>query len=114
MHGPSITCDYFGAKTIKMDIGHRGSNHPVYDVISGKVEITSQNHGFVVDSASLLSNVEITHISLFDNSVEGIMMKDYPVFSVQYHPEEAPGTHDSHYLFKRFIDNIVLYKMKSA
>ncbi len=103
-----------GAKTVKMDVGHRGSNHPVYDLESEKIEITSQNHGFVVDSASLPSNVEITHISLFDNTVEGIMIKDYPVFSVQYHPEEAPGTHDSHYLFRRFIDNIVLYKMKSA
>ncbi|GFR14532.1 carbamoyl-phosphate synthase small chain [Trichonephila clavata] len=112
--GHQLLAITLGAKTIKMDIGHRGSNHPVYDVISGKVEITSQNHGFVVDSASLPSNVEITHISLFDNSVEGIMMKDYSVFSVQYHPEEAPGTHDSHYLFRRFIDNIVLYKMKSA
>ncbi|QTP61699.1 glutamine-hydrolyzing carbamoyl-phosphate synthase small subunit [Wolbachia endosymbiont of Wiebesia pumilae] len=112
--GHQLLAITLGAKTIKMDIGHRGSNHPVYDVISGKVEITSQNHGFVVDSASLPSNVEITHISLFDNSVEGIMMKDYLVFSVQYHPEEAPGTHDSHYLFRRFIGNIVLYKMKSA
>ncbi|MDR2832050.1 MAG: glutamine-hydrolyzing carbamoyl-phosphate synthase small subunit [Rickettsiales bacterium] len=112
--GHQLLAITLGAKTIKMDIGHRGSNHPVYDVSNGKVEITSQNHGFVVDPSSLPSNVAITHISLFDNSVEGIMMKNYPVFSVQYHPEEAPGTHDSHYLFKHFIDNIALYKMKSA
>ncbi|WP_395463319.1 glutamine-hydrolyzing carbamoyl-phosphate synthase small subunit [Wolbachia endosymbiont of Cantharis cryptica] len=112
--GHQLLAITLGAKTIKMNVGHRGSNHPVYNVNSGKVEITSQNHGFVVDSSSLPSNVEVTHISLFDNSVEGIMMKNYPVFSVQYHPEEAPGTHDSHYLFRHFINNIELYKMKSA
>jgi carbamoyl-phosphate synthase small subunit len=112
--GHQLLAITMGAKTVKMDNGHRGSNHPVYDVSSGRIEITSQNHGFVVDSASLPNNVEVTHVSLFDNSVEGIMVKDYSVFSVQYHPEEAPGTHDSHYLFGRFIDNIALYKMKFA
>ncbi|WP_341808634.1 glutamine-hydrolyzing carbamoyl-phosphate synthase small subunit [Wolbachia endosymbiont (group E) of Neria commutata] len=112
--GHQLLAITMGAKTIKMENGHRGSNHPVYDVNSKKVEITSQNHGFTVDSASLPSNVEVTHISLFDNSIEGIAMKDYPVFSVQYHPEEAPGTHDSHYLFRRFIDNIASYKIKSV
>ncbi|MGL9725619.1 MAG: glutamine-hydrolyzing carbamoyl-phosphate synthase small subunit [Wolbachia sp.] len=111
--GHQLLAITLGAKTIKMDVSHRGSNHPVYNIRSKKVEITSQNHGFVVDSASLPNNIEITHISLFDNSIEGIMMKDYLVFSVQYHPEEAPGTHDSHYLFRRFIDNILLYKVKS-
>ncbi|MDM8335022.1 glutamine-hydrolyzing carbamoyl-phosphate synthase small subunit [Wolbachia pipientis] len=112
--GHQLLAITLGAKTIKMHTGHRGSNHPVYNVSSGKVEITSQNHGFFVDSASLPSNVKITHISLFDNSIEGIMMKNYPVFSVQYHPEKAPGTHDSHYLFRHFINNIELYKKKSA
>ncbi|APR98012.1 glutamine-hydrolyzing carbamoyl-phosphate synthase small subunit [Wolbachia endosymbiont of Folsomia candida] len=112
--GHQLLAITMGAKTIKMENGHRGSNHPVYDVSSGKIEITSQNHGFTVDSDSLPSNIEVTHISLFDNSIEGVMMKDYPVFSVQYHPEEAPGTHDSHYLFRRFIDNIASYKMKSV
>ncbi|AAW71242.1 carbamoyl-phosphate synthase small subunit [Wolbachia endosymbiont of Brugia malayi] len=112
--GHQLLAITLGAKTIKMNVGHRGSNHPVYNVSSDKVEITSQNHGFVFDPSSLPNNVEVTHISMFDNSIEGIMAKDYPVFSVQYHPEEAPGTHDSHYLFRRFIDNIALYKVKSA
>ncbi|MGL9718329.1 MAG: glutamine-hydrolyzing carbamoyl-phosphate synthase small subunit [Wolbachia sp.] len=112
--GHQLLAITLGAKTVKMNVGHRGSNHPVYNISSEKIEVTSQNHGFVVDPASLPSNVEVTHISLFDNSIEGIMMKDHPVFSVQYHPEEAPGTHDSHYLFGHFISNIELYKIKSA
>lgn len=109
--GHQLLAITLGAKTVKMSSGHRGSNHPVYEISSGKVEITSQNHGFVVDSDSLPNNMEITHVSLFDSSIEGICVRDYPVFSVQYHPEEAPGTHDSHYLFERFIDNIKLYKV---
>ncbi|WFW29550.1 MAG: glutamine-hydrolyzing carbamoyl-phosphate synthase small subunit [Wolbachia endosymbiont of Menacanthus eurysternus] len=109
--GHQLLAITFGAKTFKMKVGHRGNNHPVYNINNRRIEITSQNHGFVVDPSSLPSEVEITHISLFDNSVEGIMVKNYPVFSVQYHPEEAPGTHDSHYLFRDFIKNIELYKM---
>lgn len=109
--GHQLLAITLGAKTVKMSSGHRGSNHPVYEISSKKVEITSQNHGFVVDSDSLPNNVKVTHISLFDGSIEGIAVKDHPIFSVQYHPEEAPGTHDSHYLFKRFIDNINLYKV---
>ncbi|MDD9331825.1 MAG: glutamine-hydrolyzing carbamoyl-phosphate synthase small subunit [Wolbachia sp.] len=112
--GHQLLAITLGGKTVKMCNGHRGSNHPVYEISSGKVEITSQNHGFVVDLTSLSSNIEVTHISLFDDSVEGIMIKGRPVFSVQYHPEGAPGTHDSHYLFRRFIDNITLYKTKFA
>ena len=112
--GHQLLAITLGARTIKMDTGHRGSNHPVYNKNTGKVEITSQNHGFVVDSRSLPSCIEVTHVSLFDNSIEGIMMRGRPVFSVQYHPEEAPGTHDSHYLFKRFIENIELCKAKSG
>ncbi|MBV0899228.1 MAG: glutamine-hydrolyzing carbamoyl-phosphate synthase small subunit [Wolbachia endosymbiont of Fragariocoptes setiger] len=99
-----------GAKTIRMDHGHRGSNHPVYEISTGRVEITSQNHGFVIDSSSLPDNVRVTHTSLFDGTIEGIIVKDHPIFSVQYHPEEAPGTSDSHYLFKRFISHIRLYR----
>lgn len=99
-----------GAKTIRMDHGHRGSNHPVYEINTGRVEITSQNHGFVIDSNSLPDNIRVTHTSLFDGTIEGIMVKDYPIFSVQYHPEEAPGTSDSHYLFKRFISYIRLHR----
>lgn len=95
-----------GAKTYKMDTGHRGANHPVKDLETGKVEITSQNHGFVVDEGSLPANVEVTHRSLFDKSVEGIKVKGQPVFSVQYHPEASPGPQDSHYLFDRFVELI--------
>jgi len=92
-----------GGKTAKMDRGHRGANHPVKDLETGKVEITSQNHGFVVVPESLPKNVTKTHVSLFDGSLEGLKLEDKPVFSVQYHPEASPGPRDSHYLFKRFI-----------
>lgn len=92
-----------GAQTKKMHQGHRGANHPVQDLRTGKVEITSQNHGFCVDAASMPKNAEITHTSLFDGSVEGLQMKDRPAFSVQYHPESSPGPHDSFYLFNEFI-----------
>ena len=93
-----------GGKTKKMAIGHRGANHPVKDLASGKVEITSQNHGFVVIPESLPTNAEVTHVSLFDGSNEGFKLTDRPVFSVQYHPEASPGPQDSHYLFERFVD----------
>lgn len=93
-----------GGKTVKMHQGHHGANHPVKDVTTGKVEITSMNHGFAVDKATLPKNVEQTHFSLFDDSNCGIALKDRPVFSVQYHPEASPGPRDSHYLFKRFAD----------
>ena len=92
------------AKTKKMKIGHRGANHPVKNLINDRVEITSQNHGFEVVKESLPKNVEMTHKSLFDNSVEGIKLKNKPVFSVQYHPESNPGPQDSHYLFNQFIN----------
>ena len=92
------------AKTKKMKLGHRGANHPVKNLINGKGEITSQNHGFEVVKESLPKNVEMTHKSLFDNSVEGIKLKNKPVFSVQYHPESNPGPQDSHYLFNQFIN----------
>ncbi|NBX52741.1 MAG: carbamoyl-phosphate synthase small subunit [Proteobacteria bacterium] len=95
-----------GAKTIKMQQGHRGANHPVQNLSTKKVEITSQNHGFCVDKSSLPNNVEITHISLFDESIEGIKLKDKPAFSVQYHPESSPGPSDSFYLFQEFVELI--------
>jgi carbamoyl-phosphate synthase small subunit len=93
-----------GGTTRKMHQGHHGANHPVKDVTTGKVEITSMNHGFAVDRDSLPANVEETHVSLFDGSNCGIALKDKPVFSVQYHPEASPGPRDSHYLFRRFAD----------
>ncbi len=99
-----------GAKTTKMHQGHRGANHPVQDLRSKKVEITSQNHGFCVDESSLPSNVEITHISLFDNTIEGIKIKNKPAFSVQYHPESSPGPSDSFYLFEEFVELIKKHK----
>src|SRR5579885_1476231 len=92
-----------GAKTMKMHQGHHGANHPVKDLTTGKVEITSMNHGFAVDRASLPDHVEETHVSLFDGSNCGIALKGAPVFSVQYHPEASPGPRDSHYLFDRFV-----------
>lgn len=91
-----------GAKTEKMHMGHRGANHPVKDLETGKVEITSQNHGFVVAEGSLPDGVTVTHRSLFDGTVEGLKVDGKPVFSVQYHPEASPGPMDSHYLFARF------------
>lgn len=101
--GHQLLCLALGAKTEKMHHGHRGANHPVKDLATSKVEITSQNHGFVVLEASLPANVEMSHQSLFDGSLEGIRVKNAPVFSVQYHPEASPGPHDSHYLFERFV-----------
>jgi len=93
-----------GAKTKKMHLGHRGGNHPVKDLTTGKVEITSQNHGFVVDETTLPDGIETTHVSLFDKTLEGIRVADKPIFSVQYHPEASPGPQDSHYLFGQFVE----------
>lgn len=93
-----------GMKTFKLKFGHRGGNHPVRDEMTGKVEITSQNHGFSVDDNHVPDDVKITHRSLFDGTIEGIKVKNRPIFSVQYHPEASPGPHDADYLFDRFLD----------
>ena len=95
-----------GAKTIKMNHGHHGANHPVKEHESNKVEITSMNHGFAVDAQTLPEGVIETHVSLFDGSNCGIRMKDRAVFSVQHHPEASPGPQDSFYLFERFADSM--------
>jgi carbamoyl-phosphate synthase small subunit len=101
--GHQMLARALGAQTIKMKQGHHGANHPVKDLGTGKVEITSMNHGFTVDRDSLPETVEETHISLFDGTNCGIALKGQPVFSVQYHPEASPGPQDSHYLFDRFV-----------
>ena len=110
--GHQILALALNAKTRKMKLGHRGANHPVKNLITNKVEITSQNHGFEVIKESLKKNTEITHLSLFDNSIEGIRLKNKPVFSVQYHPEANPGPQDSKYLFSHFMEDVKKYAKK--
>ncbi len=106
-----------GGVTYKLKFGHHGGNHPVKDLATGKVEITSQNHGFVVDPDSLIAagqKVEISHINLNDQTVEGIRHLEIPAFSVQYHPEAAPGPHDAHYLFHRFVEMMEKHRTQKA
>ena len=110
--GHQILALALGAKTKKMNLGHRGANHPVKNLINGNVEITSQNHGFEVVKSSLKKNIQITHQSLFDNSIEGIKLKNKPIYSVQYHPESNPGPQDSVYLFEEFISSMKKYAKK--
>ena len=102
--GHQILSLAFDAKTKRMDKGHRGGNHPVKNLETGRVEITSQNHGFVVSKDDFPNDLEISHVSLFDQTVDGMKSKSQPLFSVQYHPESSPGPHDSRYLFDKFIE----------
>jgi carbamoyl-phosphate synthase small subunit len=102
--GHQILGQVFGGFTYKLKFGHRGGNQPIMDLTTGKVEITAHNHGFAVDAESLPETVEITHVNLNDKTVAGLRHKTLPIFSVQYHPESAPGPHDSEYLFERFIE----------
>jgi carbamoyl-phosphate synthase small subunit len=102
--GHQILSLALGGSTYKLKFGHRGANHPVKDLETGKVEITSQNHGFAVDPASLPKDVKVTHVNLYDNTIEGLRHETKPVFCVQYHPEAAPGPHDADYLFRQFLD----------
>ena len=102
--GHQILSLALGGRTYKLKFGHRGGNQPVQDLTTGKVEITSQNHGFAVDLDSLKGIAELTHINLNDKTCEGLRLTNMPVFSVQYHPEASPGPHDSQYLFKRFTE----------
>jgi carbamoyl-phosphate synthase small subunit len=102
--GHQLIGSAFGGETYKLKFGHRGGNQPIKDLTTGKIEIASHNHGFAVDRDSLPADVEITHVNLNDNTVAGLRHKTLPVFSVQYHPESAPGPHDSEYLFERFVE----------
>ena len=102
--GHQILGQVFGGETYKLKFGHRGGNQPIMDLTTRKVEITAHNHGFAVEATSLPETVEVTHINLNDQTVAGLRHKTLPVFSVQYHPESAPGPHDSEYLFERFIE----------
>ncbi len=102
--GHQILGQTFGGKTYKLKFGHRGGNQPIKDLTTGKIEIASHNHGFAVSNEDLPDNIEITHINLNDQTVAGLRHKTLPIFSVQYHPESAPGPHDSEYLFERFIE----------
>ena len=104
--GHQLLAQAFGAKTYKMKFGHRGANQPVKNLLTGKVEITSQNHGFAVDGDTLPKELEVTHYNLNDNTNEGFRHKSLPIFSIQYHPEASPGPHDSDYLFKDFVELI--------
>jgi carbamoyl-phosphate synthase small subunit len=104
--GHQILSLAMGARTYKLKFGHRGANHPVKELDSGKVEITSQNHGFAVDPQSVPSDVKVTHLNLYDNTIEGLRHQTRPVFCVQYHPEAAPGPHDADYLFRQFLDEM--------
>jgi carbamoyl-phosphate synthase small subunit len=96
-----------GARTVKMKFGHHGANHPVQDTESGRVFITSQNHGFAVDPENLPANLKVTHVSLFDGSLQGIARVDKPAFSFQGHPEASPGPHDLRHLFDRFVQLMI-------
>ena len=104
--GHQVLAQALGGRTYKLKFGHRGTNHPVKFLRTGQVEITSQNHGFAVDAASLPPDVEVTHVNLYDGTVEGVRHREQPVFCVQYHPEAAPGPHDADYLFRLFVEEM--------
>lgn len=104
--GHQVLAHALGGHTYKLKFGHRGTNHPVKHLETGQVEITSQNHGFAVDPTSLPADIEVTHLNLYDGTVEGLRHRDRPVFCVQYHPEASPGPHDADYLFRQFLDEI--------
>ena len=102
--GHQVLGQALGGKTYKLKFGHHGANHPVKDLKTNKIVITAQNHGFCLDTASLPDNLEVTHINLYDHTLEGMHHQNFPLFSVQFHPEAAPGPHDAVYLFQHFVE----------
>jgi carbamoyl-phosphate synthase small subunit len=111
--GHQVLALAMGAKTYKLKFGHRGGNQPVIDKQTGKVEISSHNHGYAVELGSLPTNIEVTHVNLNDKTVEGLKIKGTDAFSVQYHPEACPGPHDSEILFQRFVETMEAKKEKA-
>jgi carbamoyl-phosphate synthase small subunit len=101
--GHQILSLAMGGRTYKLKFGHRGGNHPVHDVVENQIDMTAQNHGFSTDEASLRGKAQVTHVNLYDGTVEGIAAPDAKMFAVQYHPEAAPGPHDARHLFRRFV-----------
>jgi carbamoyl-phosphate synthase small subunit len=104
--GNQLIARAFGAKTFKLKFGHRGSNHPVKELATGRIHITAQNHGYAVDSGSLRGGLEVTHINLNDDTVEGLRHKELPIFSIQYHSEASPGPWANTYLFQQFLEMV--------
>ena len=104
--GHQILSLALGGKTYKLKFGHRGGNHPVRDIIGDKIDLTAQNHGFATDEKSIAGKAQVTHVNLYDGTIEGIAAPDLRMFAVQYHPEDSPGPHDSRYLFRRFVEMI--------
>ena len=104
--GHQILGRAFGGKTFKLKFGHRGANHPVRDLATGRVYITAQNHGYALDAEGLSPSVEVTHVNLNDGTIEGITHTEYPILSIQYHSEASPGPRDNVYLFQRFLDMV--------
>jgi carbamoyl-phosphate synthase small subunit len=104
--GHQVLGRVFGANTFKLKFGHRGANHPVRDLATGRVYITAQNHGYAVDGDGLRGGMEVSHINLNDGTVEGLRHRELPILSVQYHSEASPGPHDNEYLFDRFVEMV--------
>ena len=104
--GNQLIARSFGAGTFKLKFGHRGGNHPVRELATGRIHITAQNHGYAVDPDTLIDGLEVTHVNLNDDTIEGLLHKELPIFAIQYHSEASPGPLDNTYLFNRFLEMI--------